>query len=88
MLTNCADCHRALSAETRIKIVELLGKSDQLSESQVVEALKVTQPTVSHHLKILEESGIVTAVKDGRQVFYSLAADCLRAKVAGGRFYA
>lgn len=43
-----------------------------LSVGDIVEALDVAQPTVSHHLKILREAGLVHAERRGKRVFYTL----------------
>jgi len=57
--------------------------------SELTELLDVAQPTVSHHLRILRERGLVDAVRDGTSIFYSLsdprilqAIEILRAYVA------
>ena len=43
-----------------------------LSVNEIVEKLDVTQPTVSHHLAILREAGLVNVREEGKQTFYSL----------------
>ncbi len=62
---------KALSDETRQKIMSLCC-CKWLSVGEVVSALNVTQPTVSHHLSILKEAGLVDSRREGKQVFYSL----------------
>lgn len=70
---------KALADETRQKIMGLVC-CKWLSVSEIVEQLNVTQPTVSHHLAILREAGLVQAREEGKQTFYSLnqerLADC------------
>ncbi|MBW2093351.1 MAG: winged helix-turn-helix transcriptional regulator [Deltaproteobacteria bacterium] len=62
---------KALSDPNRVKILKMLQhKSMCVCELQV--ALGVAQPTVSKHLKILEEAGFVTYEKDGLWVNYHL----------------
>jgi ArsR family transcriptional regulator len=46
-----------------------------LSVNEIVERLDVTQPTVSHHLAILREAGLVNVREEGKQTFYSLNQD-------------
>lgn len=64
---------KALADETRQEIMRHLCCC-WLSVNDVVDKLdgKVNQPTVSHHLKKLEETGLVLVRQDGRQRFYTL----------------
>ena len=43
-----------------------------LSVNEIVQKLDVTQPTVSHHLAILREAGLVNVREEGKQTFYTL----------------
>ena len=45
----------------------------QLSVSEIVAQMGVTQPTVSHHLKILRDAGLVSAERRGKEIYYSLS---------------
>ncbi len=69
---------KALADETRQEIMKLLC-CEWLSVNDVVERLegRVNQPTVSHHLKKLEQAGLVDVRQDGRQRFYSLNQEVL-----------
>ena len=62
---------KAIADETRQKIMRLVC-CDSLSVSEIVEKLDVSQPTVSHHLAILRDTGLVTIREEGKQTFYSL----------------
>lgn len=62
---------KALADETRQKIMKLCC-CNRLSVSEIVERLNVTQPTVSHHLSILREAGLVEVRQEGKQTFYKL----------------
>jgi ArsR family transcriptional regulator len=62
---------KALADDTRQKIMNLVC-CQWLSVNEVVEQLNVTQPTVSHHLAILREAGLVNVREEGKQTFYSL----------------
>jgi len=68
---NTVDFAKAMADETRQKIMALCC-CQQLSVNKIVEALDVAQPTVSHHLKILKNAGLVTAERRGKQVLYTL----------------
>ena len=65
---------KALADETRQKIMQMVC-CEWLSVSEIVEKLNVTQPTVSHHLAILREAGLVQVREEGKQTFYSLNQD-------------
>ena len=62
---------KALGDSTRLKILGLLAIKE-LCVCEVMVALELTQPTASHHLRILENVDLVTDRKDGKWVFYSL----------------
>ena len=63
---------KALSDPNRVKIIKMLQhKTMCVCEIQV--ALRLAQPTVSKHLRVLEEAGLVDFVKDGLWVNYFLA---------------
>jgi len=62
---------KAIADETRQKIMKLVC-CGSLSVNEIVEKLDVSQPTVSHHLAILREAGLVSIREEGKQTFYSL----------------
>lgn len=62
---------KALADETRQKIMALCC-CRYLSVGEIVAALEVAQPTVSHHLGILKNAGLVNYERHGKQVLYTL----------------
>ncbi len=62
---------KALSDKNRLKIVKMLQQRE-LCVCEIQAGLKLAQPTVSKHLKILEEAGILTFRKEGLWVNYSV----------------
>ncbi len=64
---------KAIADETRQKIMQILCCS-WLSVNDIVDKLgnNVSQPTVSHHLKILNDAGLLQRRKEGKQVYNSL----------------
>lgn len=62
---------KALSDETRLRIAEMLTKGE-LCACKILESFHITQPTLSYHMKILCDSGLVDARRDGAWIFYSL----------------
>ena len=63
---------KALSDPNRVKIIKLLQQKN-MCVCELQGALEIAQPTVSKHLKILEEAGFVDYYKDGLWVNYFLA---------------
>ena len=77
----------ALSDPVRLRLLSLLATSDQsaVCACDLVEPVGKSQPTVSHHLKILREAGLVTSEKRGTNVWYAAvpaALEQLRAALA------
>jgi ArsR family transcriptional regulator len=66
-----------LGDKTRLKILRLLREGEK-SVSKIVKSLKLTQPTISHHLKKLEEAGLVVKRQYKNWVFYRLNESSLR----------
>lgn len=65
---------KALADATRQKIMRLCC-CQWLNVGEIVAALEVSQPTVSHHLSILRSAGLVDVRREGKQVFYTLNQD-------------
>ncbi|MEJ2241853.1 MAG: metalloregulator ArsR/SmtB family transcription factor [Candidatus Bathyarchaeota archaeon] len=62
---------KALSDEKRIRILKLLTVRE-MCVCELMIALDTTQPNLSHHLKILENQGLITRRKEGKWAYYSL----------------
>src|SRR5262245_998477 len=62
---------KALADETRQKIMRACC-CRWCSVNEIVEQLEVSQPTVSHHLAILRDAGLVNLREEGKQTFYTL----------------
>ena len=65
---------KAISDDTRQKIMSECCCCE-LSVGEIVEKLDVSQPTVSHHLAILRDAGLVRIREEGKQTFYTLNQD-------------
>jgi ArsR family transcriptional regulator, arsenate/arsenite/antimonite-responsive transcriptional repressor len=63
---------------TRLAILRQLAGSDEVCACDFSACCTVAQPTVSHHLKVLRETGWVTSERRGNWVYYRLAADAAR----------
>ncbi len=62
---------KAISDPKRLKIVDMLSCHAQCA-NKLQEAFSITQPTLSHDMKVLVESGLVLDKRDGKHIYYSL----------------
>ncbi|MGM9552179.1 MAG: ArsR/SmtB family transcription factor [Clostridia bacterium] len=69
-----ATVFKAFCDENRIIILEML-KTGEKCACKLLEELNVTQPTLSHHMKILCDSGIVVGRKEGKWTHYSISSE-------------
>ena len=74
--TETAKILKALSDPKRLRIVAMLS-CGELCPCQILEAFHVTQPTLSHDMKLLVEAGIVKDRRDGKNIYYSLDEEVL-----------
>lgn len=63
---------KALCDENRVKILKLLCSGEKCA-CKILEELNITQPTLSHHMKILCDSEIVVGRKEGKWMHYSIS---------------
>jgi len=70
-MDRCLLIFKALSDETRKKILQSLN-AGPLSVGEIVECTNLAQPTISHHLNILKQAGVVQTERRGKQIFYTL----------------
>ena len=62
---------KALNDNTRRKILELLKKKD-LTAGEIADQFNISKPSISHHLDLLKQAGLVESVKEGQYIYYSL----------------
>ena len=65
---------KAFCDENRIRILQLLSTGEKCA-CVLLDDLQITQPTLSHHMKILCDSGIVTGRKEGKWTHYSISTE-------------
>ncbi len=73
-----AEIFKALAHPIRLKIACGLAKKDECNVTVMVEKLGVAQPTVSQHLNILKNAGIITGYKKGTQVCYKITDEATK----------
>lgn len=62
---------KAMSDANRLRIIEMLTYGERCG-CELLEELQVTQPTLSHHMKVLSDCGLVSSYKDGKWHHYSI----------------
>jgi len=79
---------KALADPTRVAILSMLSAEDEVCVCVFTGELDLSQPTISHHLRILREAGLVEATRRGTWAFYRLVPEALeelRSALAPGR---
>jgi ArsR family transcriptional regulator len=62
---------KALNDPTRREILELLKEKD-LTAGEIADKFSISKPSISHHLDLLRQAGLVVSVKEGQYIYYSL----------------
>jgi len=73
-----ASALRVLADPVRLQIVSLLAGAEEACVCELTPALGVSQPTVSHQLRVLSEAGLLDREQRGRWAYYRLRAEPLR----------
>lgn len=71
-----ASMFKAFCDENRLQILELLRGGERCACS-ILDEMQITQPTLSHHMKILCDSGVVVGRKEGKWMHYSISEEGL-----------
>jgi ArsR family transcriptional regulator len=69
-LAGTASAFKALSDPTRLRILKTISHMTQLCECNIVPAFGLSQPTISYHLKVLREAGLITSERRGQWVWH------------------
>jgi ArsR family transcriptional regulator len=62
----------AAAEPIRLEILRIIAAHGELRAKDILPAFDITQPTLSHHMSVLEEVGLVSARREGRSVYYSI----------------
>jgi ArsR family transcriptional regulator len=76
--TTMATKLKALADPNRLRLFSLISAGDAQCACDLTEPLGVGQPTVSHHLKVLYDAGLVEREQRGKWAFYSPSSEALR----------
>jgi ArsR family transcriptional regulator, arsenate/arsenite/antimonite-responsive transcriptional repressor len=77
---------KALADPTRVALVNRLAAADEVCVCDLTDAFELSQPTISHHLRVLREAGLVEASRRGTSAYYRLVPetiDSLRSALGG-----
>lgn len=69
---NPTDIFKALADETRLRMVLLIAREDELCVCELCWAIDESQPKISRHLALLRNSGMLSARRQGQWMYYSL----------------
>lgn len=72
-----------LSDSTRMQILSILSEGKRLRAKDILEHLKISQPTLSHHMQLLVSEEIVSVNKIGRECFYNINEAIIRSMISG-----
>jgi ArsR family transcriptional regulator, arsenate/arsenite/antimonite-responsive transcriptional repressor len=70
---------KALADPTRVAIINCLSAADEVCVCNLTETFDLSQPTVSHHLRILREAGLVESERRGTWAYYRLVPETIEA---------
>jgi len=70
---------KALADPTRVAIMNQLSAADEVCVCNLTAAFELSQPTISHHLKILREAGLVESSRRGTWAYYRLVPEAIDA---------
>lgn len=68
---------KALADPTRVAIVNRLAGAGEVCVCELVEGSELSQPTISHHLRILRDAGLVDATRRGTWAYYRLVPEAV-----------
>ena len=68
---------RALADPTRVSIVNRLANGEECCVCDLTDAFELSQPTISHHLRILRDAGLVEAERRGTWAYYRLVPEAI-----------
>lgn len=69
-VASAAAAFKALSDETRLRILSAISHMNEMCECNIVPVFGLSQPTISYHLKVLREAGLITSERRGQWVWH------------------
>jgi DNA-binding transcriptional ArsR family regulator len=75
-LPSCPFAVPFMADSSRRKIYEYLFFEGEKTVGEITKKIKLRQPTVSYHLKMMEKEGLLSSQRKGRQVYYKISLTC------------
>jgi ArsR family transcriptional regulator, arsenate/arsenite/antimonite-responsive transcriptional repressor len=72
-----AGCFKALADPTRVAIVSRLAAAGEVCVCDLTSAFELSQPTISHHLRVLRDAGLVDSTPRGTWAYYRLVGETI-----------
>ena len=72
-----AEAFKALADPTRVAIVNRLSMTAEVCVCDLTAAFELSQPTISHHLRILRDAGLIEAERQGTWAYYRLVPEAI-----------
>jgi ArsR family transcriptional regulator len=69
-VASAAAAFKALSDETRLRMLSAISHMNEMCECNIVPVFGLSQPTISYHLKVLREAGLITSERRGQWVWH------------------
>jgi len=60
---------------TRLQILFLIGERGRMCVGDIAKRFKISRPAISHHLKVLKNSGLVETERAGQEIYYTICTD-------------
>lgn len=76
-IAKIADVLKTIAHPVRLSVIEVLDERDSMTVSELQEHLTIEQSLLSHHLTKMKDRGILTARRDGKNIYYTLADSTL-----------
>lgn len=73
-----APMFKALGDPVRLRLVSMIASTSEACVCDLTDAFELSGPTISHHLKVLRETGLVESERRGTWVYYRIRPDALR----------
>jgi len=76
--TDIARMFKALGDPARLRLLSMIAATDETCVCDLTDTFELSGPTISHHLKVLRETGLVDSERRGTWVYYRLRPDAVR----------